>query len=172
MDNIVSESSDTILHIAPLTKKKRTVEVAIQLMKIFLMFGTLQILQSDNGIEFTALVLSELKLLLPNLLRVHVKPRHPQSQGLLEHITRDIKDMLISWLANNNTSDWAMGLKLCSFKLTKAAIVGLNKSRTKHSSMLRFIWNCHFPLGLCQSDDPLECSHSNDPFKCSVLSDD
>ena len=45
------------------------------------MFGTPQILQSDNGSEFTALVLSQLRLLLPDLLIVHDKPRHPQSEG-------------------------------------------------------------------------------------------
>ncbi|XP_068237119.1 uncharacterized protein [Palaemon carinicauda] len=76
---------------------KRAAEVAFQLMDIFLMFGAPQILHSDNGSEFTALVISELKLLWPDLLIVHGKPRHPQSQGSVERLNCDIKDMLISW---------------------------------------------------------------------------
>ncbi|XP_066946986.1 KRAB-A domain-containing protein 2-like [Macrobrachium rosenbergii] len=74
----------------PLTSK-RAAEVAFQLMDIFLMFGAPQILQSDNGSEFTALVISELKLLWPDLLIVHGKPRHPQSQGSVERLNCDIR---------------------------------------------------------------------------------
>ncbi|KAK4326939.1 hypothetical protein Pmani_002543 [Petrolisthes manimaculis] len=64
----------------PLTSK-RAAEVAYQLLDIFLLFGAPQILQSDNGSEFTAQVIEELKLLWPSLIMVHGKPRHPQSQG-------------------------------------------------------------------------------------------
>ena len=39
---------------------KRALEVAYQLMDIFLMFGAPQVLQSDNGSEFTAAVVKEL----------------------------------------------------------------------------------------------------------------
>ncbi|XP_064098058.1 KRAB-A domain-containing protein 2-like [Macrobrachium nipponense] len=99
----------------PLTSK-RAAEVAFQLMDIFLMFRALQILQSDNGSEFTALVISELKLLWPYLLIVHGKPRHPQSQGSVERLNCDIKDVLISWLGDNHTSDWPMGLRFVQFQ--------------------------------------------------------
>ena len=73
---------------------KRAAEVAHQLMDIFLLFGAPHILQSDNGSEFTAAVITELKLLWPDLLIVHRKPRHPQSQGSVERLNCDIKDML------------------------------------------------------------------------------
>jgi hypothetical protein len=46
----------------PLTSK-RAAEVAFQLMDIFLLLGAPHILQSDNGSEFTAWVITELKLL-------------------------------------------------------------------------------------------------------------
>ncbi|XP_068248869.1 KRAB-A domain-containing protein 2-like [Palaemon carinicauda] len=93
---------------------KSAAEVAFQLMDIFSMFGSPQILQSDNGSEFTALVISELKLLWPDLLIVHGKPRHPQSQGSVERLNCDIKDMLISWLGDNDITDWPMGLSFSS----------------------------------------------------------
>jgi hypothetical protein len=90
---------------------KRAAEVAYQLLDIFLLFGAPQILQSDNGSEFTAAVISELKQLWPDLLMVHGKPRHPQSQGSVERLNCDIKDMLIAWLGDNQSNDWSIGLK-------------------------------------------------------------
>ena len=42
--------------------------------------------QSDNGSEFTASVITELKFLWPDLLMVHGKSRHPQSQGSVERL--------------------------------------------------------------------------------------
>lgn len=57
------------------------------------MSGAPQILQSDNGSEFTALVISEIKILWPDLLIVHDKPRHPQSQGSAERLNSNIKDV-------------------------------------------------------------------------------
>src|ERR1051325_7827966 len=71
---------------------KRASEVAYQLLDIFLLLGAPQILQSDNGSEFTASVISELRLLWPDLLMVHGKPRHPQSQGSVERLNCDVKD--------------------------------------------------------------------------------
>jgi len=43
------------------------------------MFGAPHILQSDNGREFTASIITELKELWPELVIVHGKPRHPHS---------------------------------------------------------------------------------------------
>ena len=58
-------------------KSKRAAEVAYQLTDIFLLLGAPHILQSDNGREFTANIITELKLL--SLKLVHGRPRHPQS---------------------------------------------------------------------------------------------
>jgi hypothetical protein len=63
--------------IRPLTST-RAAEVAYQLMDIFLLFGAPHILQSDNGSEFTAQIISDLKELWPELVIVHGKPRHPE----------------------------------------------------------------------------------------------
>jgi hypothetical protein len=68
----------TFVVIRPLTSK-RAAEVAYKLMDIFLLFGVPHILQSDNGSEFTAQIMSGLKELWQELVIVHGKPRHPQS---------------------------------------------------------------------------------------------
>ena len=91
---------------------KRAAEVAYQLVDIFLLIGAPHILQSDNGSEFTASVITELKELWTDLLMVHGKPRHPQSQGSVERLNCDIKDMLIAWMGDNSSTDWPVGLKL------------------------------------------------------------
>ena len=63
-------------NIKPLASKKAT-EVAFNLIDVFTIFGAPHILQSDNGRAFTASVISELKLMWPELVIVHGKPRHP-----------------------------------------------------------------------------------------------
>jgi hypothetical protein len=59
-------------------------------LDIFLLLGAPVILQSDNGTEFTANVISELKEFWPSLKMVHGKARHPQSQGSAERANGDI----------------------------------------------------------------------------------
>ena len=51
----------------PLTSK-HAAEVAYQLLDIFLLLGVPYILQSDNGSDFTAKVIEELKQLWPELV--------------------------------------------------------------------------------------------------------
>ena len=94
-------------------KSKRAAEVAFQIADIFLLLGAPVILQSDNGSEFTAQIITELCSMWPELSIVHAKPRHPQSQGSDERANGDIKDMLVAWMADNNSTDWATGIKIC-----------------------------------------------------------
>lgn len=100
-------------------KSKRAAEVAYQLTDIFLLLGAPHILQSDNGREFTANIITELKLLWPELKLVHGRPRHPQSQGSVERANADIKSMIISWTHENNNTHWSEGLRFVQFKKTQ-----------------------------------------------------
>ena len=69
-------------------------EVALRLVEIFSKIGAPAILHMDNGREFVALVISELKLIRPGILIVHGKPRHPQSRGSVECANGDVTVML------------------------------------------------------------------------------
>ena len=80
--------------IRPLTSK-RVAEVAYQLIDIFLLFGAPHILQSDNGSKFTAQIISDLKELGPDIVIVHGKPDHPQSQGSVERANYTLKTCLL-----------------------------------------------------------------------------
>ena len=95
---------------------KRAACFAFHLMDVFQNFGAPAILQSDNGAEFTAKVINELKEFWPDLVIVHGKPRHPQSKESVERANSDIKDMLIAWLGDNSTNNWTLGLKFVQFQ--------------------------------------------------------
>ncbi|XP_037780264.1 SCAN domain-containing protein 3-like [Penaeus monodon] len=86
---------------------KRTAEVAFQLVDIFLLMDAPAVLQSDNGSEFTSRVITEVKEIY------QVSPwfmGRPQSQGSVERANGNIKDMLVTWLADNNSQDWSVGI--------------------------------------------------------------
>jgi len=135
--------------IRPLTTKRAS-EVAFQLMDIFLLMGAPVILQSDNGSEFTSHVITELKEVWPTLKLVHGKPRHPQSQGSVERANGDIKDMLVAWMADNETQDWATGIKFVQFQKNSAHHSGIKCS--PYSAM----FGCEARVGLTSSTLPTE----------------
>jgi hypothetical protein len=85
-------------------KYKKAAEVAYNLLDIFILLEAPHILQSDNGREFTANIITDLRSLWQELVIVHGKPRHPQSQGSVERANADIKEMIISWMNDNDTN--------------------------------------------------------------------
>ncbi|KAK7102356.1 hypothetical protein V1264_020587 [Littorina saxatilis] len=107
---------------------KRASEVALQLVDIFTLIGAPVILQSDNGSEFTAFIIRELREIWPELKIVHGKPRHPQSQGSVERANSDIKDMLIAWMTDNKTTGWSLGLRFVQFAKNRSHSAGIGRS--------------------------------------------
>jgi len=92
-------------------KSKSASETAYNLIDIFTTIGAPMVLQSDNGREFVASVIDELKTMWPMLRIVHGRARHPQSQGSVERANADIKQMLIAWTIDNETRKWGEGLR-------------------------------------------------------------
>jgi transposase InsO family protein len=91
-------------------KSKCAKEVAQTLVNdVFSVFGAPRILQSDNGREFVAKVIEELKILWPQMIIVHGRARHPQSQGSVERANGDVKKMLGLWMKDNNSKNWPLG---------------------------------------------------------------
>jgi len=58
---------------------------------------------------------------------VHGKPRHTQSQGSVERANRNVEDMLATWMAENNSTDWPSGLKFIQFQKNLALHSGKKK---------------------------------------------
>lgn len=96
----------------PLTSK-RAVEVAAFLFDLFFFIGSPPIvLQSDNGKEFVAAVIKELVGLWPSVKIINGRPRHPQSQGLVERANGILQQRLGKWREYSGRSDWSYGLRL------------------------------------------------------------
>ncbi|CAF4638969.1 unnamed protein product, partial [Rotaria sp. Silwood2] len=91
-------------------KNKSAVDVALKLRKLFFTFGPPRILHSDNGREFVASVIYELKELFPDMIFIRGRPRHPQSQGCIERANGIFCDALGKWMTTNNSSHWSNGL--------------------------------------------------------------
>ena len=107
----------TKFHVIRPLQRKTATEVANQLLMIFLDFGAPHILQSDNGREFTGQVIHELSTLWPELILVNGRPRHPQSQGLVERSNGDMKNQLMVWMRDNNTSKWSYGIRFVQWSM-------------------------------------------------------
>ncbi|KAL8583081.1 hypothetical protein ACOMHN_051245 [Nucella lapillus] len=116
--------------LCPLTSKRAS-EVAIQLVDVFCLFGAPVILQSDNGSEFTAGIIRELKSLWPTLHLVNGKRRHPQRQGSVERANADIKNMLASWMEENSSERWTMGIRFVQFMKNSSHHDGIKRSPYK-----------------------------------------
>jgi hypothetical protein len=93
-----------LLILCALKCKEARAVARVLVTEVFAYCGAPLILQSDNGPEFVAKIIRELKNLYPGLILVNGRPRHPQSQGSVANA--DIKNMLSLWLKDNNSKDW------------------------------------------------------------------
>ena len=61
---------------------------------------------------------------------VHGRPRHPQSQGSVERVNADVKEMLATWLSENNSTQWSEGLRFIQFQKNRSyhRVIGLSSS--------------------------------------------
>src|SRR6266487_2339324 len=90
---------------------KRAIEVAAYLFDLFHFIGSSPtILQSDNGKEFCAEVIKEL-MGMWQVKIINGRPRHPQSQGLVEHANGLLQQKLGKWKENTGRNDWSFGLR-------------------------------------------------------------
>ncbi|XP_063592517.1 uncharacterized protein LOC134769708 [Penaeus indicus] len=88
--------------------------------------------------EFTAEVISELKIIWPKLVLVHGKPRHPQSQG-----------SVVAWMGDN-TTDCSIGIKFVQFQRNSSLHAGIRRS--PYADM----FGCKAKVGLTSSSLPDE----------------
>jgi transposase InsO family protein len=87
--------------------------VAAFLFDLFFFIGSPPaILQSDNGKEFCATVIKELVDLWPSVKIINGRPRHPQSQGLVERANGTLQQRLGKWREYSGRNDWSYGLRL------------------------------------------------------------
>lgn len=127
-------------------KTKTAEEVAYHMVDIFCIFDAPNILQSDNGREFWNQVIENLTHMWLGLKIVHGKPRHSQSQGSVERSNQDIRDMLISWMADNETRNWSEVLRFVQSKKIEFFILQLRLVPMKQSSVVHKNWIRRFAI--------------------------
>ncbi|RVE42516.1 hypothetical protein evm_012838 [Chilo suppressalis] len=130
------------LNLRPL-KTKGAVEVASELMKIFLTFGAPNILQSDNGREFTANIIKEIVAMWPECKIVLGNSRDSD-----ERINEDVENMLRAWMNGNKSTNWSTGCFFVQYLKNTAS------QRTIGMSSYKALFGSEPKAGLIGSDIP------------------
>ena len=95
-------------------QRKSADEVVNHLLDIFSLFGSPHILQSDNGRESKNINLATMIRDKWSECRiVHGKPRHPQSQGSVERVNKEIKKVLDSRMRKNKDQNTKHRIESC-----------------------------------------------------------
>jgi hypothetical protein len=64
---------------------------------------------------------------------IHSKPRHSQSQVSVERANQGIKNMIITWMKDNNITKWSEELRFIQFMKNKSFRRGIG--RTPYEAM-------------------------------------
>jgi len=91
-------------------ESKEAGPVSAYLLELFHSFGPCKILQSDNGREFTATVIKNLRNIWPGLIIINGRPRHPQTQGLMEKVNATLCQILGKLMEDRKTTAWSICL--------------------------------------------------------------
>ena len=104
-------------------QKKSADEVIKYPLDVFSLFGSPHILQSDNGREFKNVNLATMiREKWPECKIVHGKPRHPQSQGSVERVNKEIKKVLGSLMRKTKISV-GLNISITLSTLSKPAFI-------------------------------------------------
>ena len=99
-------------------RTKTAEEVSRILYEIFCLIGPPHILQSDNGREFKNINLaSMIRELWTGCKIVYEKARHPESQGSVERVNREIKKVLGSLMRKANDPCWINYVSQAQFSI-------------------------------------------------------
>ena len=107
-------------------RSKEAEPVAEHLTDLFYQFGPCKILQSDNGREFTANVIKNLKNTFPGLVILNGRPRHPESQGLVERGNATLCNILGKFMEDRRTTSWTACLLPVVFSMNTSLARGVN----------------------------------------------
>lgn len=105
------EHCTKFLSLRPL-ESKQAVELATNLLSIFMTFGVPEILESDINKELLNLVAIELKRLGPDCAIVYGQTKHSQNQENIQSVANMLRD----WLVENKSSKWSIGLQFIQFQ--------------------------------------------------------
>jgi len=99
------DSKAKFVHLRPL-KSRGVPEIAMELAKIFVVFGAPNILQSDERRDFLLKVIQKINTLWPECKIIHGKT-HVEHKGKGHEYV--MKSMLQSWVKKNGKENWEFG---------------------------------------------------------------
>jgi hypothetical protein len=102
----IPHSDSGFAHVDCLANKE-AFTVGKSLIKILATAVIPEILQSNNGGEFTARCIELIERHYPTIHIVKGHPRHPQSQGCIEQGNGPFKEALDVWISQNPGVSWA-----------------------------------------------------------------
>ncbi|CAK9302236.1 unnamed protein product [Gordionus sp. m RMFG-2023] len=101
----------------PLISKQGEQTVRV-IRNLFFTFGPPKILQSDNGREFkNKMVESMLKDDFPGVIFAHSRPRHPETNGLIERANGTLESRISGYMLETKKYDWATALPKIVFNI-------------------------------------------------------
>ena len=100
-------------------KRKTAQEVYDKMSEWIGIVGAPRIIQCDNGNEFKGVLL--LLLQIHSIQLINSRPRHPQSQGLVEQANGVMKLKLRNWMQHNKSSKWKNALPDVALAINRQA---------------------------------------------------
>jgi hypothetical protein len=94
-------------HLRPI-KAKTVQDVVKELISIFASFGPPEVIQSQNGIEFSNTLIEDIVSLFPSIKIMHDRPRKALTRSF-ERLNADVKAMIGTWMQTNNSTQWSKG---------------------------------------------------------------
>ena len=147
-------------------KSKKTLEVNEAVLDIFTTLGAPQILQCDNGMEFSGIQSGILDKYWPNCKMTHSRPRHPQSQGSIERANGDVMNILRGWLNSSSSSSWVEGLKFVQLQKNNSF------NRTINCSPFKAVFGREMPVPFDECVNNNNNNNNNNSEKVVEMDDD
>ncbi len=102
--------------------------IALELVPLLLMQGAAVILQPGNDGEFVAAIIDEILKIWKDYKIVCGSPRHPQRKGSIHRANADVESMVMQWIEDEDSTNWAWGIQFIAHKKTICIMQRLSKS--------------------------------------------
>ncbi|GIY95700.1 KRAB-A domain-containing protein 2 [Caerostris extrusa] len=109
---------------------KCTFEIVSNLLSVFTLLGSPQVLHSNFDNHFLHTIIQELKQSLPELILVSGSSNYSEVQEVAQNCIGEVNTMLKAWMFENSSNHWSHGLKIVQFR--KNTKIPSNSTRSSY----------------------------------------
>ncbi|GIY85446.1 KRAB-A domain-containing protein 2 [Caerostris darwini] len=109
---------------------KCTFEIVSNLLSVFTLLGSPQVLHSNFDNHFLHTIIQELKESLPELILVSGSSNYSEVQEVAQNCIGEVNTMLKAWMFENSSNHWSHGLKIVQFR--KNTKIPSNSTRSSY----------------------------------------